>query len=435
MAELQFEGDVFEMEDQRNWTDASFKTYSTPLRLPLPVVVERGTRIDQSVTLRVRPREGWIEAVLPAQPEVELRQPTNRWLPAIGLGLGPLPLSTEALEHLRALRLAHLRVELHLVSDEYATTLQEAAKAADALRVPLEVALTIDEAPEAALRLLRERVDALEVPVARWLVFGAGQPSTPPALVQLARERLGGSAGFGGGSDTHFTELNRNRPAVEAWDLVCYPIVSQVHAFDDLSIVETLAGQAETVASARAFVGETPVAVTPVTLRRRPRPGEQAALWPATDWRSSDDPRQASDFGAAWTLGSLATLAEAGVASVTYFDTTGPRGIMAQQGDVYPVYGVFAAVSSFAGAAVLPGVSSDPLRAVGFGLRDGTRERALVANLTAEPLVVSVRGLKPHALAQPLGRSAMDEAQRVSAGGELELRLSPFGIATIDSQP
>ena len=28
---LSFSGDVFETEDQRNWTDASFKTYSTPL--------------------------------------------------------------------------------------------------------------------------------------------------------------------------------------------------------------------------------------------------------------------------------------------------------------------------------------------------------------------------------------------------------------------
>ena len=29
-AELRFEGDLFETEDQRNWTDASFKTFSTP---------------------------------------------------------------------------------------------------------------------------------------------------------------------------------------------------------------------------------------------------------------------------------------------------------------------------------------------------------------------------------------------------------------------
>lgn len=30
----EFEGDVFEMEDQRNWTDASYKTYCTPWGCP-----------------------------------------------------------------------------------------------------------------------------------------------------------------------------------------------------------------------------------------------------------------------------------------------------------------------------------------------------------------------------------------------------------------
>lgn len=33
-AELHFEGDIFETEDHRNWSDASYKTYSTPLDLP-----------------------------------------------------------------------------------------------------------------------------------------------------------------------------------------------------------------------------------------------------------------------------------------------------------------------------------------------------------------------------------------------------------------
>jgi D-apionolactonase len=87
----------------------------------------------------------------------------------------------------------------------------------------------------------------------------------------------------------------------------------QAHAFDDLSIVETLAGQTATVSSARAFVGHLPLAITPITLRRRPRQGEPVA-WPPTDPRSPDDPRQASAFVGAWTLGSLATLAGTGVA-------------------------------------------------------------------------------------------------------------------------
>ena len=42
----------------------------------------------------------------------------------------------------------------------------------------------------------------------------------------------------------------------------------------------------------------------------------------------SVDPRQASLFTAAWTLGSIAALAEAGAASITYYETVGPRGII-----------------------------------------------------------------------------------------------------------
>ena len=45
--ELEFEGDTFEMEDQRNWIDASFKTYSTPLSFPRPIEISAGTRIAQ----------------------------------------------------------------------------------------------------------------------------------------------------------------------------------------------------------------------------------------------------------------------------------------------------------------------------------------------------------------------------------------------------
>ncbi len=51
-ARVEFEGEVFETEDQRNWTDASFKTYGTPLALPFPVQVAAGARVAQRVTLR-----------------------------------------------------------------------------------------------------------------------------------------------------------------------------------------------------------------------------------------------------------------------------------------------------------------------------------------------------------------------------------------------
>ena len=49
---IDFDGDIFETEDQRNWTDASFKTYSTPLSVPYPVTVDKNTRIYQKVIFR-----------------------------------------------------------------------------------------------------------------------------------------------------------------------------------------------------------------------------------------------------------------------------------------------------------------------------------------------------------------------------------------------
>ena len=51
---IRFEGDLWEMEDQRNWTDASYKTYSTPLRLPYPVEIQEGDRVWQRVTIEAR---------------------------------------------------------------------------------------------------------------------------------------------------------------------------------------------------------------------------------------------------------------------------------------------------------------------------------------------------------------------------------------------
>ncbi len=53
-AEVAFEGEIFEMEDHRNWTDASYKTYCTPLELPFPVEVPQGTRVRQAVTIALQ---------------------------------------------------------------------------------------------------------------------------------------------------------------------------------------------------------------------------------------------------------------------------------------------------------------------------------------------------------------------------------------------
>ena len=52
-AKLHFSGDVFEMEDQRNWTDASYKTYCRPLSLPFPFEIKKGEKIHQKIVMEL----------------------------------------------------------------------------------------------------------------------------------------------------------------------------------------------------------------------------------------------------------------------------------------------------------------------------------------------------------------------------------------------
>jgi len=191
--------------------------------------------------------------------------------------------------------------------------------------------------------------------------------------------------------------------AIADVDLVCFSVNPQVHAFDNSTMVENLQGQAFAVESARQFVGHTPIAVTPITLRPRYNPNAQDAETSSLtkELPPQADPRQMSLFGAGWTAGSLKYLAEAGADTVTYYETTGWRGVMETEtgsslpekfpsspGCVFPLYHVLADIGEFAGAGVVPSASDAPLRVDGLALKNGRQTRILLANLTPEPQVV-----------------------------------------------
>ena len=85
---------------------------------------------------------------------------------------------------------------------------------------------------------------------------------------------------------------------------------------------------------------------------------------------------------AGWTLGSIKYLSESGAPSVTYYETTGWRGVMEIEngsplpekfrslpGAVFPLYPILADVGEFAGGEVLISKSSDPLKVEGITLR------------------------------------------------------------------
>jgi hypothetical protein len=467
-AEIRFEGETFEMEDQRNWTDASYKTYGTPLALPFPVEVQAGTKISQSVTLTLN---GPIPDSQLAETDDEgltfsVGDTALRPLPYIGLGVAShgQPLTQKELTRLKALNLSHLRVGLRLSEPDYEAKLRQAAAEASELGIKLETALFLSDNAETELQAFANTLKQVKPPVCTWLIFHEAEKSTSEKWITLARQHLqsyDSSIKIGSGTNVFFTELNCNRPPIQAMDLVCYSLNPQVHAFDNLSLVETLAAQASTVESARHFCGTLPIAVTPVTLQMRfnpnatgPEPEPEPGQLPP-----QVDKRQMSLFGAGWTAGSLKYLAESDTHSLTYYETTGWRGVMETEagspvpekfqsfpGGVYPLYHVLADVGEFAGGKVMAATSSQSLKLNGLTLRKDGKIRVVLANLSPEPQQVLVQGLGRQVQIRILDESSVESAMhspeefraqagtpQQTTGGKLQLSLLPYAVARIDN--
>jgi len=465
---IRFEGDLFEMEDQRNWTDASYKTYSTPARLPIPVTIERGTRIRQTVTIAIR--SGSAESpdgTAPRLPAVRVGGEAVATLPPIGLGAASHgePLSATERAALAVLGPAHLRLSLDAELDGWRVRLDGVAADAAALGAGLELEIVAGDAGE-GLDVLLPALLTVPVSVVRVLIFPRTAGIDTEVILRRARDladRIGLIAPLGGGSRTNFTDLNRAPPPHELLDVVGYAMNPQVHAFDNASMVESLAGQAATVRSARALVGDRPLAVGPITLR--PRSVPKATTTGATTWTGglprSVDARQMSLFAAAWTVGSVRRLAEAGAASLTYFETTGWRGVM-ERGDHplrvasfvswpgmrFPVYHVFADLAPFAGADVLAVDVGDGLAVEAIALRRGDQVRVLVASVVNEPMTV-VLDVPPLV---DLRMRSLDERTFLLAAtdrdafvattmpipvpiGLMTLDLLPFAVVCLDGRP
>jgi hypothetical protein len=336
--DLRCEGDLFELEDQRNWTDASFKTYPTPLARSEPRTIRAGDRISQRITLRS-------SGPAPAPEESSDRGPvvvrvgtaTGRPVPPVGMTV-PAPAQIAP---------AHVRVVLDADSPDQT----DLVRAGD---VPLEVQLLTDGGEE-DLEWLRQALRGRAVD--RVLVHRKDQRTTPAEFVRAVGERLAATERgieLAGGTSTFFSELNRNPPTPTPGQAVAFAISPQVHGSDERDMLESLAIQALLCRQVR-HLGADRIVVSPVTL---------------TGY-------EGTRFADAWTFGSLAALLAGGVASITCDAAPAVVDLLARR----------------RGADLLDVSVSDPRRLAALGVRRNDAVELRVANLVADmqPFVVDDR--------------------------------------------
>lgn len=379
-----FDGDVFEMEDQRNWTDASFKTYSRPLSLPFPYDLGAGERVRQTISLRVRRTADTADDPVDAS-RIVLREAAV--FPSVGLAAAsapdpsppPYPLGAEVL------------VELDLASTNWRAALARSTRSG----LPLDVRFVLDaERPEA----LVEGVVALTgLEVSRVAAFhqvsDARHVSDHESVAGLraALTAAGLDLPVVGGSRSHFTELNRERHRIpQDLDGLTVTTTPLFHATGTEQLVESVAMQRLVAEQSVALAAGIPVHVGPVTLRPRfndvataPQPGpsrDDLAEGYGAAFTGTDDDRQTAPELAAWTIASAAALGVPGVASIVWFEEWGPRGIHSSTGARHPVADALDALAALAGGTLLWGDSPDGL-VWALGARMSGETVLLAANL------------------------------------------------------
>lgn len=422
---LEFEGDTFEMEDQRNWTDASYKTYCTPLDQPSPVTYQPGDVVEQRVVFRLlSPAKQ-----SPVDDQLRIRweaTKTASW-PTIGSCI-PLDLDEvdpASVELLRQLPLDSLRADLLWGSPGWEQPWQRLRTFTQQLGKPLHLVLHYKDGDLNQL-VAKLAADTPSSTLEAISVVAANQPLASGALnqevVPLLRKHFP-NAKAGIGTAYYFTLLNRARPDLTLADFTFYANGAQVHAFNEASIVETIAGQAATVVSARQFAGDCPIRVSPVGLHARFSP--DAPKNDQLSYAFPPDPRQDSRFAAGWMVGCLAALANAGAAHIDFFDLLGVRGLV-QKGDPSPTYQVLRRILDQPPQQVVSVVSDNPLAVSALGVVNSSERLLYVVNHRSVPVTVLLDPEASWSATWQLDTTQSLTAPRSSSDSSATLLLSPY---------
>lgn len=411
--DVTFTGDLFEMEDHRNWTDAGWKTYCTPLSLPAPVRRAAGDPVRQTVELRPRVRAGLAQSGRPAGRGGAVATVGSEMmgrLPRLGLGASGLgELGIAAIAAVRSLGATYLHVELKQ-SGPWERMLEGSAAEALSLGLPLDIALVAE--PDRIHRMVMV-LAAAAVPINRISIFSPELHTTQHGTVARVRSSLaevGLAVEVGGGSRANFAELNRGDFDLDDWDFVTYAVTPQVHHSDDPSVLRTVLALPDTANQALELARGRPLVVGPLTLRPRFNASAEVADDPDPERPGPDvDPRQQTAFAGAYLAAAAVALARAD--ELTVFRSVGPWGLVDLNGASGPAAEAFSIVASLAAEDLLRCESSDPYVVVA-AISGSSAFRLLAANLSMAPTALAVRGMNVRE-GRVIGGEALDPARLV----------------------
>jgi D-apionolactonase len=469
-ATVVMEGNKFEMEDHRNWMDASYKTYVCSLLDPWPYTLKMGEAFTQAIKLIIEGKPATkASSKSGGAISVALGKPKGR-VPSIGVGV-PMAEAKHALEKvdlIAAAKPGHLvfQIDGREKNQTEATAAFRTLKERTGIPATLEIVLPAKAPAEeevqaiaSALRAANFRPDA--VVITQMHDLKSFQPNTPrpwgPTYEEMAAAARKAFPGIplGGGMLSFFTELNRKRPSQGVFDFITHTACPIVHSADDLSVMETLESMPWIIASTRAMIGTSPYHIGPTSIPCRDNPyGAKVAANPGNGrvCLSDMDPRQRGLFAAAWNLGMVAAAAKGELDAISLGSVTGAQGLIYRKSSymqpgfdgsdaaVYPAYHILTGLGRASGARHIETESGAPGKIAALAYQAKTGPVLWLANLTSEKQTAKLSGFKGAAQVHVLDEKSFDSLIRrpdylTKAGTPVKkvasLEVGPYAIIRV----
>ncbi len=459
-AAINFDGEIFEMEDQRNWTDASYKTYCRPLAWPCPYTLKKGEIVRQKIDVSF---SGTVDAVSKSKPSTFTLSDCladSATVPEITLAIeadwlpnGDEQILTQELGASRYVCRAYQVDDLEKIQksigafsgflDFEFVLSNDASKARAELKDYASICAQLGIVPDHVTALPLDYMKSYQ-PDGQW-------PSglTPQDAVLWLKEEFPGCR-IGGGVLTNFTEFNRCPPNPEVCDYVTHSTTAIVHAADDKSVFETLEAQPFVHRSAQLSAPDCDYRLGLASIAMRTNPYGAIPLENPMQKRlemARADPRQRGLFAAAWMVGLVASTEGGTVRSLSLSMPVGPLGLIYRPAEwpqplydkgtdrrLFPSYHVFKALCEFAGERRLSLELPDGF--CGVAVRRNNKTQALIANCSPD---IKTLPLRVTCVAKVLDTDAFDEATTrsdwLSKNGEGikdALVFGPYAVAFLD---
>lgn len=384
---IDFEGDIFEMEDQRNWTDASYKIYSTPLELPFPIEVKKGDLFHQKISVTVLPNVYTTTYSGNEDP----KNTGQQMFPSPRLGtIIPGNLAGDMMNHFLerdTFPFSFLRIDFHLYNDSWEEDIRKTILFAKRMNIPVYAILYLDKQYNIEIETFKAFCTRYSLQQLIQFIALLSSEKFVPAdgeLRYLISELRSFSPNIrlGTGTDANFAQLNRNVPFVKELDFISYSIQPQEHASDKLSITENIKGQYDTVKTAQSFGNEITIHITSLSFFRRFNANIEKV---APNNHIPNYPYAGSHFETGWFIGALHELIAAGadvITSVFYLTENSPLLTLFEKLANHPPEGFYSDCSTL------------PEKYTILSWKSKGKKYSAIANLTEEPITLRFDSLR-----------------------------------------